>query len=429
MYKRQINNKEKRIEYTLQMDQSDYQNRETYILSKALAAKLEELSTGIVTNKDQAIFLEGENQNIFYTYQDTINSLLITGEKDTIDKKILPSTRSVYDITEKIAFPKTRKARLSTEIDSNILPWTVYETQTDKPWCQYYTYAAVINNQAGKEITSAKKIIDGTYPQATDEQKEDTSWIISNSVNESMNYVNKTFDKDLKRTPGLLSFDKVKAEIDNHRPVITNLKSDTTEAHSIVQMGYTAVQGNPSLKPFYHYWNPWWEDTFVVSSNSPYIFLGEDKYEWYYTMYNFQEMKPAVSYSSFVQDKRWLPTVENGQLSGTTGLGLRVEAIKINVSGLASGISGGIAYSTHVQDIGWQPEVSNGQMAGTNGKKLRVEAIKIRLTGDLSKKYSVQYRTHVQDIGWTAYSKDNQMSGTSGKKLRIEALEIKLVKK
>lgn len=244
-----------------------------------------------------------------------------------------------------------------------------------------------------------------------------------------MNYVNRTFDKDIKIASGILPFDKVKNEIDNNRPVVTNLKSDTTEGHSIVQMGYTAAKGSTTLKPFYHYWNPWWEDTFVVSSNSPYIFLGEDKFEWDYTMYNFQSMKPTVSYSSFVENKRWLPVVENGKLSGTTGQGLRMEAIKINVSDLASGVSGGIVYSAHVQEIGWQPEVTNGQMAGTNGQKLRMEAIKIRLTGELAQKYSVQYRTHVQSIGWTAYSKDNQISGTSGKKLRIEAIEIKLIKK
>lgn len=154
-----INNESKRIEYMLQMDQSDYHSRETYILSKALATKLEELSTATVTNENQAVFLEGEKQNVFYIYNDTINPLLVGDDKESLTEKMSPSKTVTYDITDKVANSKPQKARLSAEIDNNILPWTVYETQSDKPWCQYYTYAAVINNQAGKEITSAKKLL------------------------------------------------------------------------------------------------------------------------------------------------------------------------------------------------------------------------------------------------------------------------------
>lgn len=423
-----INNEGKRIEYILQIDQWDYQNPETFILSKALATKLEGLSKELSTNEDQAIFMEGVNQSLFYSYRGEQNPLFVVDNKDVIDRKIDTSSMRSYDITEKIATPNLKQSRASVEFDNNVLPWTVYETQGEKPWCQDYTFAAVINNQVGKEITSAKQIVDGSYPKATEEQKEDIEWIRQQNLHDSINYVNRTFNKDIKFENNIISFEKVKNEIDNKRPVVTDLQSDTS-GHSVVLMGYTAAIGNPDYKPFYHYWNPWWEDTFIVSSNSPYMTLGSTKYTWYRTLYNFQEMKPTVSYSSFVENKRWLPVVENGKLSGTTGQGLRMEAIKINVSGLASGVSGGIAYSTHVQEIGWQPEVTNGQMAGTNGQKLRIEAIKIRLTGALAQKYSVQYRTHVQSIGWTAYSKDNQMSGTSGKKLRIEAIEIKLVKK
>lgn len=424
-----INKLDRSIEYMLQMDQKDYSNAETYILSKALATKLEELSKTIVTNTNKSICIIGSNQSVSYEYDGAVRPLLSVDDEAPLNVESIDSGITAYDITEKITEAKNRIIKSSIEFDNNVLPWTVYETQEDKPWCQYYTYAAIINNQAGKEITSAKQIIDGSYPQATDEQKDDIDWVMSGNLYDSIKYVNRTFDKDIKFENNALSFERIKSEIDSKRPIVTNLKSDDAAGHAIVLMGYTAAKGNPSYKPFYHYWNPWWEDTFVVSSNSPYMNLGPYKYTWNRTLFNFQEMKPTVSYSSFVENKRWLPVVENGKLSGTTGQGLRMEAIKIDISGLANGVSGGIAYSTHVQDIGWQPEVANGQMAGTNGQKLRMEAIKIRLTDDLSKKYSVQYRTHVQSIGWTAYSKDNQVSGTSGKKLRIEAIEIKLVKK
>ncbi|WP_239644642.1 C47 family peptidase [Enterococcus crotali] len=197
----------------------------------------------------------------------------------------------IHDVTEKLATPNLKKSRASIEFDNNVLPWTVYETQGENPWCQYYAYAAVINNQAGKEITSAKKIIDGEYPDATDEQKADSNWITSGSLYDSIAYVNKTFKKDIKFENNILSFESVKNEIDNKRPVVANLKSyddDSVAGHAIVLMGYTAAKGNTSYKPFYHYWNPWWEDTFVVSSSSPYMSLGSYNYTWNRTLYNFK---------------------------------------------------------------------------------------------------------------------------------------------
>lgn len=287
-----ISSKDKHIEYMLQINQSDYQNPETFILSKALAKKLEDLSEKLSTDENQAILLEGANQNLFYNYQGERMPLFIVDGRDPIEKKINTSRMIIRDVAEKIATPNLKKSRASVEFDNNVLPWTVYETQGENPWCQYYAYAAVINNQAGKEITSAKKIIDGEYPDATDEQKADIDWITSGSLYDSIAYVNKTFKKDIKFENNILSFERVKNEIDNKRPVVANLKSydddDSVAGHAIVLMGYTAAKGNTSYKPFYHYWNPWWEDTFVVSSSSPYMSLGPYNYTWNRTVFNFK---------------------------------------------------------------------------------------------------------------------------------------------
>ena len=38
-----------------------------------------------------------------------------------------------------------------------------------------------------------------------------------------------------------------------------------------------------------------------------------------------------------------------------------------------------LAYRVHVQSIGWMPWVQNGAIAGTTGRGLRIEAIQIRL--------------------------------------------------
>ena len=78
--------------------------------------------------------------------------------------------------------------RASVEFESNVLPWTVYETQGEKPWCEYYALAAIINNQANAEITSAK-IIDQSFPNATEEEKSSIDWVINTSIGPALNYV------------------------------------------------------------------------------------------------------------------------------------------------------------------------------------------------------------------------------------------------
>lgn len=122
---------------------------------------------------------------------------------------------------------------------------------------------------------------------------------------------------------------------------------------------------------------------------------------------------------SHVQNVGW----SNGtDTFGTTGRGLRVEALELNISGAP--VSGGIAYKAHVQNIGWQGEASDGATAGTEGRSLRMEAIQIRLTGDMANKYNVYYRTHCQNLGWLGWAKNGQTAGTTGVSYRMEAVQI-----
>ena len=135
----------------------------------------------------------------------------------------------------------------------------------------------------------------------------------------------------------------------------------------------------------------------------------------------------GVHYRTHVQRKGWQPYVHDGSTSGSTGLGLRLEGININVNG--SPYSGGIQYATHVQSIGWQGWRSNGQMSGTSGQGKRLEAIRIKLTGDLAKHYDVYYRVHAQHFGWMGWAKNGSNAGTQGYSYRLEAIQIRLVAK
>lgn len=125
---------------------------------------------------------------------------------------------------------------------------------------------------------------------------------------------------------------------------------------------------------------------------------------------------PSVSYSGHIQSIGDTQSYKNGQTLGSVGLGLRLEAIKINCD------KGGITYQGHIQDIGWQEVKRDGELCGSVGQSKRLEAIIIKYYGQ----GSLKYRVHIQDIGWQEWKSDGEISGTVGQGKRIEAIEIKI---
>ena len=137
----------------------------------------------------------------------------------------------------------------------------------------------------------------------------------------------------------------------------------------------------------------------------------------------------SVLYKTHIQTYGTEPEWKsNGELSGTSGEGKRLESIRIKLDN--NGVyEGGIEYSTHVQREGWQDWKENGAMSGTEGSGLRLEAIKIRLTGDLAEHYDVYYAVHAQYYGWLNWAKNGEVAGTAGQSKRLEAIKIILVAK
>lgn len=132
-----------------------------------------------------------------------------------------------------------------------------------------------------------------------------------------------------------------------------------------------------------------------------------------------------VKYSTHIQNVGWQTWKQDAATAGTSGKGLRLEAIKIEGINLPKGVT--IKYQTHIQNIGWQEWKNNGELSGTSGKSLRLEGIKIKLEG--TEEYSIMYRTHVENLGWQEWCYDGETSGTMGQSLRLEAIQIKIVPK
>lgn len=133
-----------------------------------------------------------------------------------------------------------------------------------------------------------------------------------------------------------------------------------------------------------------------------------------------------IKYQTHVQNIGWQGEKVDGEMSGTTGQSLRLEAIKIQLS---SSIDGGIVYKTHVQDYGWQNFVANGQASGTSGQAKRLEAIQMQLTGNATNQYDLYYRVHAQNFGWLGWAKNGESAGTAGYSYRLEGIQIVLVPK
>lgn len=136
---------------------------------------------------------------------------------------------------------------------------------------------------------------------------------------------------------------------------------------------------------------------------------------------------PVLRYPAHVQSIGWQPTMSTGQMAGTTGRSLRLEALTIADTNTT--VTGSIIGNAHVQNIGWMGYKAPGAIIGTVGRSLRLEAVQLKLTGNLAATYNLNYRVHVQNIGWMSWVSNGATAGTTGRSLRIEAVQIRVSKK
>lgn len=137
--------------------------------------------------------------------------------------------------------------------------------------------------------------------------------------------------------------------------------------------------------------------------------------------------KPSISYNAHCQSKGWMAIKSEGQTAGTTGQGLRLEALRIYLSDFSS--KNGVDYRAHVSNIGWQKWTCRGMEAGTTGRGLSIEAIQIKPSASLSPYIDIYYRMHVKNFGWLGWAKNGETAGTTGGSNRAEAIQIKVVHK
>ncbi len=134
-------------------------------------------------------------------------------------------------------------------------------------------------------------------------------------------------------------------------------------------------------------------------------------------------------YRTHVQNIGWQEQKGNGQLSGTTGLSYRLEAIQMVGWDPVNQEEVNMYYQTHVQNIGWQDWKNNKAVSGTSGLGLRLEAIRILLPDSVAYDYDVYYQVHAQNFGWLDWARNGQSSGTAGFGYRLEGIRILILPK
>ena len=132
----------------------------------------------------------------------------------------------------------------------------------------------------------------------------------------------------------------------------------------------------------------------------------------------------SVDVQTHVANIGWQAPVAEGEVAGTTGMSLPIEAVKIKLN-----TEGTIKYETYVGNQGWQKAKINNEIAGTTGKATPLHAIRITLEGAVAEKYDVVYKAHVSNVGWMSWVRNGEIAGFEDQTHNLEALQVEVREK
>lgn len=131
--------------------------------------------------------------------------------------------------------------------------------------------------------------------------------------------------------------------------------------------------------------------------------------------YQIKEV-PDISYKVHIAKKGWQESKINGEVAGTKGEALAIEAFVAEADVP-------IQYKGHIQDKGDTEWYKNGEMLGTVGESKRLEEITIKCDS-----HKLRVTAHIEGIGDVKSKEDNEVViGTRGRALRLEALTIQFI--
>jgi hypothetical protein len=136
----------------------------------------------------------------------------------------------------------------------------------------------------------------------------------------------------------------------------------------------------------------------------------------------------AIGYSAHIQDYGWQPWQFDGAVAGDAQQGVtgkRMEALEVSLDPAVLPAGAHVCYQAHVQNVGWQGQVCDGQLAGTTGQSLRMEAVSIQLIN--APGWSICYAAEVAGSGWQVPECNGGQAGTTGLSTPMYNLRIWLL--
>uniref|UniRef100_UPI00359CB317 C47 family peptidase n=1 Tax=Lactococcus garvieae TaxID=1363 RepID=UPI00359CB317 len=206
--------------------------------------------------------------------------------------------------------PVTSNVKPTTNAAYNKAPsFNIRETQGQEMWCSEYVNAGAINTvcqapvteaEDKGAVTTARKLMELNRPGIPyDKLKDLTGTTVADLITLMQQNYNITTDFEMRP----LSFAEVKREIDAGGIVqMDGNNSESTDApgtgdnlgHSVAIVGYVMpTSGNQA--PYYIVWNPWWDNTFYLSSQAKTYNLGGVNYKWTRTWHNWRRISKARS--------------------------------------------------------------------------------------------------------------------------------------
>lgn len=179
----------------------------------------------------------------------------------------------------------------------------INETQGQEPWCSEYVAASAINTLNKTNSVTAQAIMQAYRPNVClDQLKTMGGGSIDNSLKALQSKYQVTADVENRA----LSFDEVKKELDAGQIIEADAYdqnetapqgSEDNVGHSLAIVGYILPADGDTTKhaPYYEVWNPWWGNTFYVSSKAPYFNLAGTQYKWARTWHNWRRVGTDVT--------------------------------------------------------------------------------------------------------------------------------------
>lgn len=224
--------------------------------------------------------------------------------------------------------PVTSNVKPTTNASYNKAPsFNIRETQGQEMWCSEYVNAGAINTvcqapvteaEDKGAVTTAKKLMELNRPGIPyDKLKDLTGTTVADLITLMQKNYNITTDFEMRP----LSFAEVKKEIDAGGIVqMDGNNSESTDApgtgdnlgHSVAIVGYVMpTSGNQA--PYYIVWNPWWDNTFYLSSQAKTYNLGGVNYKWTRTWHNWRRisktrLRMAVPVDPSLKDQKVMGT-------------------------------------------------------------------------------------------------------------------------